>query len=403
MGKISFHLELDNRVKKDGTQNIQLRITQAKKMLRVAVGFSILKKDWNDEKKEVRKSHPYYNQINTAIKAKMLEVESVYLKSQFGSRKVTASTLQKQLKKEIVGSSFLEYSKQRASKILNPSTKSTCVAVLNKLEVYLKGKDLLFEEVDYDFIKDYERYLAKLGNATNTVHNNMKTLKACYNDAIRSGVFEPEKMSPWMRYKGKKAKSVRTRLTVEQISLLEKLDLRPGTNKDHARNFFLFSFYLQGMRVSDVLQLRWSNIINDRLDYTASKTQKSRSKKLIQKAVDILAIYRKPKQKSTEYIFPFLKEKKSQFTEEIWRKKLEAATSVINNELKDIAPKIGARKLTTHTARHSFAEIARQKTGGNVAAVSSALDHSSIAITTAYFNDATQAENDNLVDTVFGS
>ena len=63
---------------------------------------------------------------------------------------------------------------------------------------------------------------------------------------------------------------------------------------------------------------------------------------------------------------------------------------------------IGVLKLTTHSSRHSYAEIAKQKTGGNVAAVSDSLDHSSIAITTAYFNDATQAENDALVDTVFG-
>ncbi|AXE20951.1 hypothetical protein DR864_26025 [Runella rosea] len=58
---------------------------------------------------------------------------------------------------------------------------------------------------------------------------------------------------------------------------------------------------------------------------------------------------------------------------------------MINNELKDIASMIGVSKLTTHIARHSFAEIAKQKTGGYVAAVSAALDHSSIAIATAYF------------------
>jgi integrase len=91
---------------------------------------------------------------------------------------------------------------------------------------------------------------------------------------------------------------------------------------------------MQGMRVSDVLQLRWSNIVNERLDYTAGKTQKSRSKKIIKRAGDILNLYRKPKQKPTDSIFPFLKDlKKSQFTPEAWRKKIEAATSVINIDL----------------------------------------------------------------------
>lgn len=403
MGKISFHVELDNRVKKDGTQNIQLRITQAKKMRRVAIGYSILKKDWNPEKKEVRKSNPLYLQINAATKAKLMEVEHTYLKSQVTNKKATAATLQKQLRKQIVGGSFMEYAHQRAEKIPNPSTKSTCVAVLHKLQVFLKGQDLFFDEITYDWIKDYERYLARLGNGTNTIHNNLKIIKATYNDAIKSGVYEPEKMSPWVRYKAKKEKSVRTRLSIEQIALLEKLDLQINSNKYHARNFFLFSFYMQGMRVSDALQLRWVNVNHDRLEYKASKTKKSRSKKIINKAADILNLYRKPKQKNTDWIFPFLKDlKPSQFSDEHWRKKIEAATSVINNELRDLALLINAPTLTTHTARHSFAEYARNRTNGNVAAVSSALDHSSITITINYFNDASQAENDSLVDTVFG-
>lgn len=321
MGKITFHVDLDNRVKKDGTQNIQLRITQAKKKLRVAVGFSVQKIHWNDEKKEVRRTHPLHSQINNTIKSKLLEVERTYLKSQVTSRKVTASTLQKQLKKEIAGESFVQYSKLRAQQITNPSSRSACKSVLSNLDVYLKGKDLLFEEIDYDWIKDYERYLKKLSNATNTIYNNLKPLKASYNEAIKSGLFVPDKMSPWMRYEGKKAKSVRTRLTIEQIALLEKLNLRPGTNKFQAHNFFLFSFYLQGMRVSDVLQLKWANIINERLEYKASKTEKSRSKKIIQKAAEILNIYRKPRQKPTENIFPFLKDlKERQFADDVWRK-----------------------------------------------------------------------------------
>lgn len=403
MSKISFHVELDNRVKKDGTQNIQLRITQARKMYRVSIGHSIEKRHWNEEKKEVRKTHPQHLLINAATKAKILEVEKTYLKSQVGGKKVSASTLKKQLKKEIIGDSFLEYAKLRSNKIDNPSTKRTAIAIINKLEVFLKGNDLLFEEITYDWIKEYERYLKSLGNSVNTIHNNLKILKATYNDAIKSEVYEPEKLSPWSKHSAKKSKTIRTRLTLNQIHQLEKLDLQEGTNKDHARNFFLFSFFMQGMRVTDVLQLCWSNIVNGRLEYTASKTQKARSKKMSTQALAIVEKYRKPFLNNSEYIFPFLKKyQKKKLDKDVWRKKIEAATSVINNELKEIAPLINAAKLTTHTARHSFAEYARIKTGGNVTVISAALDHSSISITQTYFNEGTQSENDDLVDNLFG-
>lgn len=91
----------------------------------------------------MRRTHPLHAQINNSTKAKLLEVEHSYLKSQVTNRKVTASTLQKQLKKEIAGDSFLEYSFLRADKILNPGTRKGCISVLNKLKVYMKGKDLL--------------------------------------------------------------------------------------------------------------------------------------------------------------------------------------------------------------------------------------------------------------------
>lgn len=150
-------------------------------------------------KKEVRKTHPQYLLINAATKAKILEVEKTYLKSQVGGKKVSASALKKQLKKEIVGVSFIEYAQVRIGKIDNPSTKRTAIAIINKLETFLKGNDLLFEEItidSIDWIKEYERYLKKLGNSINTIHNNLKIIKATYNDAIKSEVFEPDKISP---------------------------------------------------------------------------------------------------------------------------------------------------------------------------------------------------------------
>lgn len=48
-------------------------------------------------------------------------------------------------------------------------------------------------------------------------------------------------------------------LSVEEMQTLESLkDLT--LQEEHARNVWLFSFFLAGMRVGDVLQIRWSDI-----------------------------------------------------------------------------------------------------------------------------------------------
>ena len=58
-------------------------------------------------------------------------------------------------------------------------------------------------------------------------------------------------------------------LSAEEVKQLENAKLPEREN--HARNLFLISFYFAGMRVSDVLRLKWSDFQNDRLYYAMDK------------------------------------------------------------------------------------------------------------------------------------
>jgi integrase len=230
----------------------------------------------------------------------------------------------------------------------------------------------------------------------------MKTIKAIYNEAFDSGYFDPENGSPWKMYKPKKEKSKRHKLSEEQIIKFENVQIRSGVNEWHSQNIFLRSFYLQGMRTADILQLQSGQIKGDRAEYTAGKTGKFRSKKIIPKARKILDHYHYNGLRPTDYVFPFLRSKnKKQFNEDEWLGVIASANALINGNLKTIAGKIGVSNISMHVARHSFADIAKRKTG-NVFAVSDALDHSYVTVTEDYFNAATRGENDDLVDVAYG-
>ena len=400
MSNITFNIELDNYKKKDGTANIQIRITQNRKSRRITIGVSILPDHWNPEKQEVRKGDPNYRQINSLIKSKLLELERTYLESSILNKTVTANSLTARLKREVTGDSFLTFADQRIKNMVSPWTRKSQDSVIKKLRDYL-GRDVTFLEIDYQFLVNYERYPKKVGNGINTIHANMKTLKAIYNEAMKSGFFVPENGSPWVLYRPKKGKSSRSKLTEAQILKIEQLDVRMGINEWHSKNIFLMSFYLQGMRTSDILQLQWLQINGERVEYVAGKTKKYRSKKLIDRAKEILAYYNHQGIKPTDYVFPFLKGKNiKHYKEEEWVRVLASANALINGHLQSIAEKIGVNKISMHVARHSFADIANKKTG-NVYAVSDALDHSSVSVTTDYLNSSTRSENDDLVDTVF--
>jgi integrase len=397
----TFTPELDNYVNKDGLQSIKIRITVGRKLKRVPVGFAISAKNWNPEKKEVRKTHPQYYQINAVIKAKVIELEQMYLKDQSLNRNVTAESLQKKVVRKYSSESFLDYAKKRISLLPSAATRENQFSIIKKLEAYLKGKDLLFSDITTDFLLEYKNYLIKeLGNSNNTVRANIKKLQASYNDAIETGAYEYEKVSPFVRVKIKKEKPKRTKLTEEHIKLLEGLNLTPGIMKYHSRNAFLFSYYMQGMRVSDLLQIDWSQIKGDRLYYKASKTSKGRSRLIISKGMEILNYYRPKTPKG--YVFPFLKgKKKSDYTDEEWVAVLDAANSNIRNYLMEIAQMIGIEKLSMHVARHTFADIARIKTG-DIYLVSDALDHGDIKTTANYFAEAEDEDNDKFLKSVLG-
>lgn len=402
MGNITFHVELDSYKKKDGSSNIQIRVTQNRRSKRITIGVSIQPEHWNPEKSEVRRTNSQYRQINSIIRSKLLELERKYLEGSIMNQNVTADNLVNKLRKEIVGESFLDFADKRIEKMVSPSTRKGQTSVIKKLREYRGARDLYFMEVNYEFLVDYERHLRRLKNGVNTIHANMKTIKAIYNEALNSGYFVPENGSPWKLYKPKKEKSKRHKLSEAQIVLFEKLVIKPGINEWHSQNIFLLSFYLQGMRTADILQLTWGQIKGDRVNYTAGKTGKVRSKKIIEKAQRILNQYHYKGLRPADYVFPFLKGKnKAQLNEDEWLGVIASSNALINGHLKTIAEKIGVPHISMHVARHSFADIANRKTG-NVFAVSNALDHSSVSVTEDYFSAASRAENDDLVDSVYG-
>ncbi|NBB18862.1 tyrosine-type recombinase/integrase [Runella sp. CRIBMP] len=408
MDKVTFHYTLDSYVKADGTQSILLRITQNRKHKYIDIGYSVKAAEWNKEKKEVRKSHRLSAEITMVMEAKLIEARQTYLKSKTQDLPITSKEIKRTLKRELVGDSFLDYADNYIKNLANGGTILSRESMLNKLKEHLgksrdgRQNDLLFPEITYKFLKNYERYLKKIGNGVNTINGNIKFLKTVYKDAINSKHYRTMD-NPWLEYNPlPKEKSQRTRLKAFQIEDIENYETKPGSRRHDAKNMFLFAFYLQGMRVKDVLQLKWKQINKNYLYYKASKSKKARPRKIISKALAILEYYRQERTPSDDHVFPFMKgidEKAYPPTKFV--KIIDTKNSQIRNELMFIAGDLGMEKLSMHVARHTWANIARKITG-DVHVVSDSLDHSSISVTEGYFGAAEPEENDDLVFKVFG-
>ena len=166
----------------------------------------------------------------------------------------------------------------------------------------------------------------------------------------------------------------------------------------HARNIWLFSFYFAGVRISDVLKIKWSDFKDGRLYYQMDKNDKPVTLKIPDKAKTILKYYEPEKRSDKDFVFPDLKNADPNNIKDIFRKTRTAARR-FNKYLKRIAEITGIEKnLSNHIARHSFGNIAGDKI--NPLMLQKLYRHSNLKTTINYQANFIHKEADDALDAV---
>lgn len=212
----------------------------------------------------------------------------------------------------------------------------------------------------------------------------------------------------------KEIETGRKALDESEIEAIKALEYERGSWLWNTKNAFLFSFYCAGIRVGDLVQLRWRNIKDEgaRLEYVMGKNHKQRNYPIVAQAGAILALYRSEESKPSDYIFPFLDSTERYAKEEdvdtmpVALKKqlfnqIYSKNTLLNKNLKKIAVDAGIEKrLSFHISRHSFASLAREKAVPSKV-VQEALAHSSLTTTERYLHSFSTAEVGNALQKVF--
>ncbi len=400
----SYNIEANNKpIKGSNEYTLLLRITVDRKHVRMKLDYAVNSNQFNpkpQQNKYVRQNHSKHKTINGYIDDKIQAAKDAAKKLGDEGKQVTATGIKQKLMNP--GSkSFSEFTKVRVKEMNDNNEVANAMryqVLLNKVEKYRNGSDLLFSEIDHSFLRGFQAYLKKLGNSENTIHANFRIIRALFYKAIEMGSVKQEH-NPFFSFKLKEGEVNRARLTIEEIKKIEDLSLSKGSLIWNVRNAFLFSFYNAGIRASDILRLKWSNITDGRLIFQMQKTKHGHSVRLKEKPLSILSLYESSDPDA--YIFPFLKNDIDYSDPHFMHKQISAKTALLNKYLKKIATKAGIeKKISTHTARHSFADIARQKTD-NIYNLSKTLGHSSIKITEAYLASFDDKAVDDTMDEVF--
>lgn len=393
----SFNLEL-RLPKQDGTCPIYLRITQNKKKKRISTNISVKADDFNKKAvygKWIRKSNPNHNKLNIDLENQIEKAKDAFKKVKEKRLSPSVSNIIAEVRTKSSGS-FIEYYEEKLEEFNSTKSISYCKHLKSKLnnliefikEVEHKGKDeLMFQDVNVAFLNKFEAYLmgkkrkkgALNGNSTTS---NLRAIRTIIYKAIEEDKFIGK--NPFSIKRLKEFKVVKGKLSITDIKKLESLNLEKGSRLWHTLNYFLFSFYAAGIRFADVAQLKWENIIDDRLSFTIDKTEEGHSLKLIPKALAILDNYKSLNNKPNSYIFPMLDELPTKYNPLMLHNLISSQNALINRNLKEVQDLAEINtNMTFHLSRHSFADILRTKKA-SIYDISKLLGHSDIKITQRY-------------------
>ena len=345
-----------------GLYPLAIRITKNRRSTYQYVGHYIDLEDWDEKNIRVRKSNPNADSLNKLLSKELSNANKALIDLQSEYKDASANQIKKEIYASGNSSTFFELAQEHldeleiAKKLNRLSTDSALISYIIKFN---KSKQLAFQEIDERFLKKLMLHLkSNHGLSETSVMNVLVLIRLLFNRAIKLKIVSRE-LYPFGgdKIKIKFPETSKVGLNIIEVRAIEALE-NLTLSEVHTRNVWLFSFNFAGMRVTDVLLTKWSDIYDKRLHYRMNKNSKLLSLKIPDKVFKILDYYRKDKRYATDFVFPELKKANLDNAKDVYNKR-KTATKKFNDNLKSIAKKAKIdKKITMHIARHTFGNIA---------------------------------------------
>lgn len=393
-----------NKERKDGTAPLAMRISKDYTTNYCFLGQYVLVKHWDKETGMVKSNCPNSQRLNNFLRKKLTEANNVSFQD---DDRISSKEMKKKIVDSHIRKSFFLIAAERIKQKYDRNTFSVAkseLSILYNIEEFLnysktKNKErviqaikqrrnnriskarrsknsfmdgvsyfsnnngLTFKDINKSFLDGYKTFCAAyLGQKTRTITNQLIFIRTLFNIAIKEGVVDP-KFYPFAGDKEKirLTSGNKVGLNRKEIERIELLQLEENSAIWHTKNVWLVAFYFAGIRISDILKLKWSDFKDNRLYYVMHKNEKALSLKIPSKAQEILKEYEKYKSNKDDYVFPYVQNANATDEEDIYRK-VKGATKLLNTYLKQIAIECSITKnLSNHIARHSFGNLAGDK------------------------------------------
>ncbi|MDC2734420.1 site-specific integrase [Bacteroides ovatus] len=251
------------------------------------------------------------------------------------------------------------------------------------------GERMTMDRIDKAFCQDYLDYLMteyrpKGKRVSNfTLHTYYRILNGALNAAVRAEII---KVNPFTKInnsdKIRLPESKRSYMTIEEVRAL----IATPMNNEAVKSAYLFSCFC-GLRVSDIVRLKWKDVFVDRGQYRlAVSMQKTKEPIYLPLSPEALKWMPERGEKTADdHVFDL------------------PSPSMMNLLIKSWAKAAGIdKRFTFHTARHTFATM-MLTLGADLYTTSKLLGHADVKMTQVYAKIINQKKDDavNLVNGLF--
>ena len=240
---------------------------------------------------------------------------------------------------------------------------------------FMGDKEFLLTAINSRMIAEFNAFLLRRGLQRNSTSFYMRILKAVYNKAVKQRLVK-QKYPFSDVYTGVDATRKRA-IDESLLSRLNSMELPAGTPLAFARDIFIFSYCARGMAFVDVAYLLKTDYFNGVISYKRRKTGQLLAVKV---EANMQRIIERNISPTSRYLFPILA---SNDSAESYQQYL-AALNNYNYHLGRLSVLLNSGcKLTSYTARHSWATAARNH-NVPLSVISAGMGHTSEQTTRIY-------------------
>jgi len=374
--------------KNDGTNAVTLRVTYNREQKYYVTGIYITIDDWEKiQQPNPRKENKEFKTLFNKIEERAIAIIRELNPFSFGEfeRKFNQKATSR---KDVFGLFELYIEKLKLENRL--TTADSYSSTLKSFSKFTTKTKLALSEITVTWLTNYEIWMLNKGSSTTTIGIYLRNLRSIINQAIDDGNFNKDAY-PFGKRKYQIPASQNIKKAINKSEIQSIFNYKTDNKaEEKARDLWVFSYMCNGANIKDIAKLQYKNISKTNLVFIRSKTERSTKSNLklisIPLMPEISALIAKWGVKpieTDEYIFGIIS---SNDNPEKQLANIKQATKTINKYMSRIGLKLGIElKLTTYSARHSFATMMK-RSGAAIELISESLGHKDSKTTEKYLD-----------------